>query len=177
MKAMTSIMKKLAFFMLILAACICPTIQAHTRTGFYFGVGSPGYYYGPWGYPYGMGYGPYYYRPIIGWPYYGYSYYRPYYGYHAPYRREYVYERSYADDRGKEYWSMTNNTQDSMFISPLHGGQGYKVYPGQTAHVQRGSSFQFRIHIPNKSSRIFKSNAHKIVISMDKSGALAITQD
>lgn len=84
--------------------------------------------------------------------------------------RGYLYKGMWWDVTGVRYWAIRNNTENTITVEGLEGGEIKDIPVGDVANIARGESYSFRIQAPARRFELFNSDAHNIEVFINTDG-------
>jgi hypothetical protein len=84
----------------------------------------------------------------------------------------YLYKGMWWDVSGVRYWAFRNNTNNTITIEGLEGGELKDIPAGDVVNIARGESYAFRVQAPARRFELFNSDAHTIEIFVNLRGDL-----
>lgn len=87
-------------------------------------------------------------------------------------QRGYLYKGIWWDISGVRYWAFRNNTNNTITIEGLEGGEMKDIPAGDVVNINRGESYSFRVQAPARRFELFNSDAHHIEVFVNLKGDL-----
>jgi hypothetical protein len=87
-------------------------------------------------------------------------------------QRGYLYKGMWWDVSGVRYWAFRNNTNNTITVEGLEGGEMKDIPAGDVTNINRGESYSFRVQAPARRFELFNSDAHNIEIFVNLKGDL-----
>lgn len=87
--------------------------------------------------------------------------------------RGYLYKGLWWDNEGVRYWAVRNNTDNTITVEGLEGGEIKNIPSGDVVNIARGESYSFRMQAPAKRFQLFNSDIHNIEAFINAKGDLA----
>ncbi len=85
-------------------------------------------------------------------------------------QRGYLYKGMWWDVSGVRYWAFRNNTNNTITIEGLEGGEMKDLPAGDVVNIARGESYSFRVQAPARRFELFNSDAHAIEVFINLRG-------
>jgi hypothetical protein len=87
-------------------------------------------------------------------------------------QRGYLYKGMWWDISGVRYWAFRNNTNNTITVEGLEGGEIKDIPAGDVTNINRGESYSFRVQAPARRFELFNSDAHNIEVFVNLKGDL-----
>ena len=87
--------------------------------------------------------------------------------------RGYLYKGMWWDITGARFWAFRNNTDNTITVEGLAGGEIKDIPAGDVVNISRGESYAFRVQAPARRFELFNSDAHNIEIFLNINGDIS----